>query len=326
MHKGTICFEKKQEVERGGNLPILDKLAQLGTSAKKGLKSKAKAKFFSEKISLGLANIPGSNLTKSYWNTFYCNKSLSIVDSKVTSRYCNARWCSVCNRVRIAKMINGYAEPLSKIKNAYFVTLTVPNCQGYNLRLTIDKMNTDFKRIMETMKKRKQRGSKEYQVYGIRKLECTYNPDNDSYHPHFHLLIDGIECAQDIVKEWLLKNPTCSSKAQDVRKADGNSKIELFKYFAKIVTKDKKGGYAIYINALDTIFNAMVGLRIFQPMGGIKRVTEEISDIISQYMGDLEDGIYDWVEQDWYDVSCGVSLTNYEPSPNILDIVNNFKV
>lgn len=315
---------KKDKKQERGNPDLgkrLDTLAQLGTNGKIKLKKRAKAKYFTDKLVVKLAAIEGSNLTQSYWNTFHCNRSLSASDGRVSANYCNARWCLVCNRIRIAKMINGYVTPLSQLKDAWFVTLTVPNCLGGNLRAVIDEMNHIFKSIMEAMKKRKQREAKSYQIKGIRKLECTYNAVTESYHPHFHLLIEGEECARDIISEWLKRNSKCSEKAQDMRKADERCRIELFKYFAKIVTKTKDGNYGVYVSSLDVIFTAMRGLRVFQPIG-IKKVSEDVDQIISEQINDIPDSHYEWCETDWFDVFTGESLTGYEADDAMRDLIS----
>jgi plasmid rolling circle replication initiator protein Rep len=321
MGKDTRKIIKKQLSVAVKNDVALDKLAQLGTDSKKALKSRAKAKFLAEKISVGLANIEGSMLTKSYWNSYRCNSFLSIADGRVTAQYCNSRWCLVCNRIRMAKMINGYMAPLVKLEDKYFVTLTVPNCPGDELGVTIRDMNHCFKSIMETMKRRKQRGQKDYQIVGIRKLECTYNEKTNTFHPHFHLLVDNKECAEDIVYEWLDRNPLCNGKAQDCRKADDGSMIEMFKYFAKIVSK-VGGCYTVHLKSLDIIFTAMVGLRVFQPMG-IKKVSEDIEGLISDYI-DKENGEWKWFDSDWYSTD-GEGLTGYIPDDKIQNLANNIK-
>jgi hypothetical protein len=271
----------------------LDTKAQLGTNGKKHLVSKAKKKYLSSKISGALASLNNSDLGKSYWGSQYCNARLNAVDGRLRSQYCNARWCITCNKIRMAKLLQGYVTPLSKLEEKYFVTLTVPNCNAKDLGVTIREMLSQCKNIMETLKKRKQRGLKTYQLVGIRKMECTYNSDRNDYHPHFHFIINGESAANDLKNEWIKRHPTCSEKAQDVRKANDSSTVELFKYFAKIIGKNKKGELGIYIKPLDVIFCAMRGLRVFQPFGVIKEVDEDIDGIIAE-MINIPDGAWDW--------------------------------
>jgi len=159
-------------------------------------------------------------------------------------------------------------------------------------------------------------------IIGIRKLECTYNPVTDDFHPHLHFIVSGYQNAVKMREMWLKRNVTAGIKAQDIRKANEDSIMELFKYFSKIVTKEH-----IYIKALDTIMRAMYGLRTFQPMGvkKAKIVTEDIEELQSQIYSDLEqrETHWSWIESDWIDRSTGETLTGYEPSANIVTLLQN---
>ena len=121
-----------------------------------------------------------SSLNKSYWQTFHCSKVILQEGKKITSRYCNQRWCLTCNRIRTAKMINGYSEPLSKFKEPQFVTLTIKNVKGVNLKASIELMNDSLKDIRKNLKKTYGKTLK-----GLRKYECTYNKKSNEFHPHF---------------------------------------------------------------------------------------------------------------------------------------------
>ena len=132
-------------------------------------------------------------------------------------------------------------------------------------------MQDTLGQIHAKLKKQYQRNKRE-KVMGLRKLECTYNPTRNDYHPHYHLIIKGKRNAEDFLNEWLSRVPKTSYKAQDLRPADNKSSKELFKYFTKVVTtvKDKKGEVKdrkIYADAMDVIFNDIKGKRTFQNFG-----------------------------------------------------------
>jgi DNA-damage-inducible protein D len=309
----------------------LDTLAQLGTNLKVEpisigfLAKRARAKTFTVPLSINLASL-NSDLKKSYWNTYYCNDTLTQVGNKITGKYCNNRWCSVCNRIRTMNLIKGYHIPLEELDDKHFVTLTLPNCKGEELRETIDFMLKSCKKVQEVFKKRHLREKQDWQLVGIRKLECTYNNKTNTYHPHFHFLIEGKIAANELVNEWLKRVPTASSKAQDVRKADKGAETELFKYFTKIVTKTEKG-FVTFIEPLDVIFTAMQGLRVFQPIGLKKDVSEDIADQNSQEIDGIEERYakWKWVRRghDWIDRSTGEVLTGYIPSDNVNTLIGN---
>jgi prophage antirepressor-like protein len=303
----------------------LDTLAQLVTDPKDigFLGKRARAKTFTVPLSVKLASL-NSDLKKSYWNSYYCNESLTQEGNKITGKYCNNRWCSVCNRIRTAKLIQGYNVPLSELENKQFVTLTLPNCEGIELRKTIDFMLKTVKTIQDVIKMRHHRGKQDWQLVGIRKLECTYNYKTSTYHPHFHFLIDGEVAAKELVNEWLKRVPGTSSKAQDIRKADKGAETELFKYFSKIVTKTEKG-FTTFVEPLDVIFTAMRGLRVFQPIGLKKDVSEDIEDIITEEIAGIEEKFvkWKWSNHDWVDMSTGEVLTGYIPSDSMNRLIDN---
>jgi DNA-damage-inducible protein D len=307
------------------DMASLDTLAQLVTDPKDigFLGKRARAKTFTAPLSVKLASL-NSDLKKSYWNSYYCNDSLTQEGNKITGKYCNNRWCSVCNRIRTAKLIQGYNVPLSELEDKQFVTLTLPNCEGIELRKTIDFMLKTVKTIQDVIKMRHHRGKQDWQLVGIRKLECTFNHKTSTYHPHFHFLIEGEVAAKELVNEWLKRVPGTSNKAQDVRKADKGAEIELFKYFSKIVTKTEKG-FTTFVEPLDVIFTAMRGLRVFQPIGLKKDVSEDIEDIITEEISGIEEKFVDWkwFKHDWVDKSTGEVLTGYIPSDNMNRLIDN---
>ncbi|TWP23449.1 hypothetical protein ETU10_06890 [Apibacter muscae] len=143
-----------------------------------------------------------------------------------------------------------------------------------------------FSLILNRYKKRFQRG-KAIQLIGIKSLECNFNPQRKTYNPHFHIITANLEIAEILKKEWLQiwkykDNPNqivVSPKAQFIRKVENLERdlIEVIKYGSKIFTepdikrKSKKQNSnlapMIYIQALDAIFTAMKGKRIFERFG-----------------------------------------------------------
>jgi len=303
---------------------LLDTLAQLRTSAtdagfggtEKTLLKRARSKYISNGIALKLADLD-TDLKQSYYNTYHCANALEQHDNKITGKYCNNRWCLTCNRIRTAKLINGYKQTLSDLNDKTFVTLTVPNVSANVLSETLDTMLKTFKDIQEVFRKRRKNP-----IVGIRKLEVTFNAERCDFHPHFHLVVSGHDIADEIVLEWLKRNETANILGQDVRPADDNSVMELFKYFTKIVTKK-----VIYVQALDTIFSAMRNRRVFQPMGIEKNVSEDIESLQAEVIEDLKfrEAVWTWIESDWVNPETGETLTGYEPSENVTKLINSIK-
>lgn len=258
--------------EKPENRRNLDTLAQLTkidlSDGKIKLCNRQKAKAITLAQLYPLIDVK-SHLEKSYWRTYHCNNTLYQDGYKYTTRYCNGRWCTVCNRIRMAKMINAYSVPLMKLKNLQFVTLTAPNVKGEELRDEIGRMYKNWRSINQSM-----RQTHKMDIKGIRKLECTYNHKLNSFNPHFHFLIEGREQAEKLVELWLKKNPEASPKAQDIRHADKKSLLELFKYTVKGVHKGKYNP-----DALDQIYQALYGKRTYQNFGIAKMTTEDVDEL-----------------------------------------------
>jgi len=297
------------------NFPLLDKLAQLDGFTKI-LGKRAKAKYLTNAYTYRLSGLK-SDLKRSYQNTFYnCSNKLEQKDEKITGKYCNNRWCIVCNRIRTAKLINGYKSQLDDLPEKYFVTLTIPNVTGNDLRQVIQKMIQTFAKISRVYR------DKRKTFIGIRKTECTYNAELNNFHPHFHLIISGEEQAYRLESDWLKQYPEAEKWCQNVKPADNNSVMELFKYFSKIVTNK-----TIYVSALDTIFRAIYGMRTYQAFGIKKNVSEDIEEIQAEIYKDLEnrETTWTWLENDWIDKDSGEMLTGYTPDDSMKKLISSIK-
>lgn len=317
------CNYKLAQKNSSIKSPFLDKLAQLSPSHFKPDQSytietlckRAKAKYLTNAYTIQLAGLK-SPLQKSYNNTvFGCSNLLIQSGNIIKGGYCGNRWCIVCNRIRTAKLINGYKEPLKKLKDKQFVTLTIPNVDRRILRLTIKNMIHEFQNIRKYFHKNK------IKFIGVRKFECTYNPKRNDYHPHFHLIVEGKDVAEKLVYEWLKRYTKAKREAQDIKPCNDGSLMELFKYFTKFIS-DKK----IYVRALDNVFVAIRGLRVYQPFG-IRKVNEEIKEIQTQIIEDLvkAEKLWVWKENDWIDEQTGECLTGYTPDDTMKELIENIK-
>jgi len=286
------------------------------------LSKRARAKFTQNNLILKLADLK-TDLSDSYRNTYYCSEQLEQVGTILKGRYCSNRWCLICNRIRSGNLINGYLEPLKLLKDKYFVTLTVPNVPAAELSNEINRLQVNFKLIQETARKA------ETKLVGLKKLECTYNFHRNDFHPHFHAIISGAYQAQYLYDNWLDRFPESNYLGQDIRPADENTCKEMFKYFTKLFSKKKR---IFSPEALDVIFRAIRGRRIFQPIGGLRKnkaVAENIDAIRAEIYSFLDDATgdvwqWDYNSHDWINLNTGELLTGFMPSENIKIISNNF--
>ena len=290
-----------------------------------GINKRAKAKYSQDPLINEMALLK-SPLAKRYNDTKFCAGVLIKKGDLLTSRYCGNRWCKICNRNRTGKLIYNYGPVLDQMQQKIFVTLTIPNVDGLILRETIKKMIKTIKLIQDNWRKQNKPT-----IRGLRKLECTYNVNRNTYHPHFHLIIDNKLTANNLIINWLKYYPDANIEAQDVRDADNY--LELFKYFTKLTSnagkKFENGTKVIdewhYPEALDLIFKAIDKLRIIQPMGGIKIVSEDIDELISETMDETlndpkkYDTMYIWGEANWFDPYTGELFSSFKPTKNLVN-------
>jgi len=279
------------------------------------LQKRARAKSFTNSYLFDLIDLK-SPLHKSYWNTYHCSKTILQDGQKISSRYCNNRWCLTCNRIRTAKMINGYTSSIESFKESQFVTLTIPNVKAKDLRVAVDEMNDGLRAITKNLYK-----TYKIRLRALRKYECTYNNKTNEFHPHFHLIVDGLDTSKRLVELWLNRFSKADAKGQDISKADSTSLVELCKYFTKIIAKDNDYNP----KALDIMFRAVKNKRTFQPIGIKKDISEDIDEIQSQtiefkepqqQIWGFELDAHDWVSAD------GELLSEYSPTKQDLKVIN----
>ncbi len=216
-------------------------------------------------------------LIKSYWNAFRCQTEIVTADGKIFTKYCKNRHCTICCAIRKADIINRYLSAIRDWTEPYFFTLTLKAIPRYKLKNVMISMNEEIIKIIETYRKKNQRGTG-IKLIGIRSLECNFNPQTKTYNPHFHLVVANKEMAEIFIKEWLKrsKDKWTYKGAQKMTKVFNNLKIliEVVKYGSKIFTepdvmKKKSSNTKIYALALNNIFIAMKELRIFERFGFI---------------------------------------------------------
>jgi hypothetical protein len=270
-----------------------------------------------------VAKLEGSPLQSSYRNTIYCNAILTQEGGKVRGTYCGNRWCMTCARIRTGMAMERYLPTLKAWGDVWFVTLTVRNVPAAELRDTIATMLAGF-----TAAKRAIKRTDGLEFVGLRKLECTYNALTDEYHPHFHVHVRGQAAARALVRRWLDYFPDVTdAQAQDCRPVDGtdDSLREIFKYFTKLVAKRK----LMPAKALDVIFRAMRGRRVYQPVGfTVANDDDDEGDLeldkgtpaISRPGEELR---WEWSQQasDWVDADTGECLTGYEPAEKLRELL-----
>lgn len=290
---------------------------------RKVLHGRAKRKIISQSMALNLVEVAkgngNENQAQSYWNTYHCQSKLITQNGRAYGKYCKNRYCTLCRSIRKAAIINSYLPIILRWPEPYFVTLTVKAVSAYKLKSVIDSMMQGFRKIKEKHKKKNQRGTGK-KLVGIKSMECNFNPKRKTYNPHIHLIVPDQETAELLVSEWLAysKAGWTNRGAQDMRKVNDSEKvmIEVVKYGSKIFTepdannKSKTKGSKIYAAALDNIFSAMKGHRIFDRFGfNLPKCLQPETRICQ--LSNYEDWVFSPEQQDWINERTGIKLSGH---------------
>ena len=223
--------------------------------------------------------------------------------------------------------MNRYLPVIYTWEDPYFVTITAKSVPARSLDKRMNDMNRGFRKINDKYRKRHQRG-KGIKFVGIKSLECNFNPIKKTYNPHLHIIVANKEMADTVVKEWLTlcTSKFTSYKGQKARKVKSTERdvIEVVKYCSKTFIQpdvaDKKGLPKIYAAAMDNIYAAMKGLRIFDRFGFNLPKEEKIKNpatLLTEY----EELNFDLYETDWINKTNGSRLTDYQAPQELKNLV-----
>jgi hypothetical protein len=246
-----------------------------------------------------------SPLFEQYQRTARCNDTFWVYSYtktgklKITANYCGKRWCTTCAARKTAELLSAYEHVLNHMNDPQFVTLTIVAVTQDQLKAAVRKMAKTFALCKDLMRK------KGFNLYGIRKIECNYKITAGTFNPHFHLIIDGIDNAIELVKQWLKHNKGTKRTAQKIKAADQGTLKELFKYHTKQVQGKKIKAFRA--QAQDAIYRAFSSVRTFQTFGNIRKSKVAQETIKQEKQEQGEDrvlvGRFRWHYQkmNWYD-------------------------
>lgn len=274
---------QKNEIENSTNSAISSNVSR---ERKNPFDKRAKRKFINRRIAAPLIAL-NSKSKKQYIKQYWCENAYlwDYNKERYTSKLCKTRLCTGCQNIKTAELIAKFETTLKTEIDLYFLTLTVVNPTPEELKGMIKHMKKTWRKITDLALKQ------HIELHGLIKLEITYNENENTYHPHFHILITGIKEAEFIQKHWLRLNPTSTEINQPIEKADENSIKELLKYVTKVFKKDKndKNKYNVNIKAIDFINENLKGVRTFEAFGKFRNLPEPEftpEEIKSAYYGD----------------------------------------
>lgn len=230
-----------------------------------------------------------------------CNTFLSFVADKTLEKKklykanpCKNRFCPMCAWRKARKDALGLSLMMQYVKQVkqkefIFLTLTTPNVRANDLEDEIKKYNKSFKKMFE--RKKVKTLSKGY----VRKLEITYNEQEDTYNPHFHVLIAVNKSYFKDTKvyvnqrEWLelWRDVTGMPEITQVhvQKIRQNNNKELYE-MAKYSGKDSD--YLVNQRVFDAFYKSLKGKQVLVYSGLFKEARKKLKNGELDYLKEID--------------------------------------
>jgi hypothetical protein len=334
--KGRIYTLAESGTQKNNETPSIALVSGKGTviSNNPSLANRARRKLITRKMVLSLIDVTKEKgepeREQAYWNAYHCLNNVIVTNGRMYGKYCKNRFCTICNAIRKADMINRYYPVISQWEDVQFVTLTVKACKEDKLKRWIYGMKRAFKLLHDRCKKRYQRGNG-IKLIGVKSLECNFNPIKKTYNPHYHLIVPNKEIAELLKKEWIEqwrpKNKNeyrykfTTPAAQHIEPVYNleTALIETIKYESKIFTEpdlNKKSKLKtppkIYARALDNILVSMKGKHIFDRFGfNLPKQPHHAKS--TKVVVDFENWTFPKDSSDWVNDETGEALTGFLP-------------
>ena len=307
--------------------------------ARETMQKRARAKYLTSDL---LEELEDLDSRIPYSRARSCCRTVVQEDGELKCSYCKCRWCIVCNRIRMGKILNDYLPVLQMWedeKGVFFVTLTAPNVEGEELRSELEEMKKKLRYCRRSI--RETRG---LDFRAIENWEVTYNQERKDYNPHVHVAVRGKKQAIALLEEWLKRWENASKGGQDMRKWDGTKggMQELAKYATKMIAPDSEERPAAEV--LDVIFRALYRLHLINPTGFEKEEEkararrhgegeqtdegstaspeldeqeedpfEDLNAGVPAYVRPEEKCVWEWRGDDWFSLDTGEALAGCDP-------------
>ena len=208
------------------------------------------------------------------------------------ANFCKNRICPVCNYRKSSNAWGKIYKAVLSHKDKYkyiLITLTVRNCSPENLVNTIDDMMFSFKRI--TNRKTWKNSIKGF----VRGLEITFNADENTFHPHIHVLCavpddyffnSDLYINAELLTAWWQQSARLDYRPDTDIRAVNDTKsgvAEVAKYALKM--SDILASSQIDKNrltALKTLYKAVFGRRLSSTAGVFRNVKLDDEDLLSE--------------------------------------------
>lgn len=175
---------------------------------------------------------------------------------------CKNRLCPRCNAIRSDRMAINMDEHLEKLNSPRMLTLTLQHSD--------DELRDQVRHLVESY--RRLRRSKQYQAKirgGVAVIELKWSNDDNAWHPHMHVLVDGQYWEQaQISKAW--ETASKGSKIVHIKMIHDRARAGRYvaKYVAKVGNVD-----GVPADRIPELALALKGLRMVQTSGSLYGTT-----------------------------------------------------
>lgn len=222
--------------------------------------------------------------------------------------FCKARGCAYCDwrkSIADAKMISTMVSAIAEDTDYEFLfgTLSSVNCKADALSSEIDKYNNSFKKML------KRKEIKQINKGVLRKLEVTYNKENDSYNLHIHFFMAVVKSyfkSRDYLKvsKWLtiwqsvMNDVTITNiyVAKAKSKNGSSAFLELAKYSAKATDLLDNG-----LPVFNVLMDALEGRQLITYNLIFKKYKKKYTDgELDKYLV-IDETVYVWLINSFWD-------------------------
>lgn len=145
----------------------------------------------------------------------------------VTSARCKSRICPTCGPLRVRELEDRVRAAVKEIDDARLITLTLTS-SNQPLADQLNRIRKCFSKLRRCAEWKKHvRG-------GVYTVEVTWSNARQQWHPHLHVVADGVFWSQKSISACWLK-ATGDSSIVDIRRVP--SREALVRYVAKYVSK-----------------------------------------------------------------------------------------
>ena len=115
-------------------------------------------------------------------------------EAKLLPCPCDSMFCPECANRRSRPLIRKLKGMVNRPGRSYwFLTLTVPNTENLS-RQDISDISEQFAELWNSwvFQEVEDENGKPFRIYGgVRSIECVYEPESKSWHPHIHVLFEA---------------------------------------------------------------------------------------------------------------------------------------